>query len=107
MVDPEYAGVMFTLDPIYKKDILIEVVEGLGEKLVSGQVTPNTFFLDKKTFKINDENIMFELDKKILIPIAKIGLKIEDHYGYPQDIEFAINKNKKLFILQSRAITTL
>ncbi len=107
MINPSFAGVMFTVDPIHKKFILIEMVEGLGEKLVSGTVTPNTFFLDKDSYEVTQENIEFEMDKSVLKEIAEIGKKIEEHYGYPQDIEFAIDKNKKLFILQSRNITTL
>ena len=66
MIDADHAGVMFTVDPIHKKFVLIEIVKGLGEKLVSGEVTPNTYFIDKKTFEIDDENIEFEFDKKFL-----------------------------------------
>lgn len=107
MVDAKYAGVMFTLDPIHKKFSLIEVVKGLGEKLVSGQVTPNTYFLDKKTFEINNTNIMFELDEKIIKDIAKVGEEIEKHYKQPMDVEWVIDNNDKLHIVQARPITTL
>jgi len=107
MIDPKYAGVMFTVDPIMKKDILIEVVEGLGEKLVSGEVTPNTYFVDKNNFDVKNENIIFDFDKSKLKGIAQIGIEIEKHFKSPQDIEFAIDENDELFILQSRAITTL
>lgn len=104
MVDAEFAGVMFTKDPINKRDILIEVVPGLGEKLVSGRVTPNTYFLGRKDFKIVQKNTTERFNEALLEDIAKLGLKIESHYGNPQDIEFAI-KNKKIFVLQSRPIT--
>lgn len=107
MVDPVYAGVMFTVDPVNKKHILIEVVEGLGEQLVSGQVTPNTYFMNKKTHKLESATEHFDFNKKILEKISKIGEKIEDHYKYPQDIEFCIDKKGKLLIVQSRPITTL
>ncbi len=105
MVDAEYAGVMFTLDPIHKKFMLIEIVSGLGEKLVSGQVTPNTYFLDRKTHEIGQHNVTAHFDESWLPKIATTGLSIEKHYGNPQDIEFAL-KNNKIFILQSRPITT-
>ena len=107
MVDASHAGVMFTIDPVNKKHILIEVVEGLGESLVSGQVTPNTYFMNKKTHELEKEHINFDFDKEMLTEVSKIGEKIEKHYGKPQDIEFAFDQEGKLFILQARPITTL
>ncbi len=106
MIDAEYAGVMFTIDPVNKKYILIEMVEGLGEALVSGQVTPNSYFLKKDTHEVNEKMEHFDLDIKLVEQVSKIGEKIEKHYGKPQDVEFAFYKGK-LFILQSRPITTL
>lgn len=107
MVDAEYAGVMFTVDPVNKKFILVEVVKGLGDQLVSGTVTPNTYFINKKTHKVEEESEDFHFDKKILKVISKTWEKIENHYKKPQDIEFAVDKKGKLRILQSRPITTL
>jgi pyruvate, water dikinase len=107
MVDPKFAGVMFTVDPVKKKHILIEIVEGLGEKLVSGQVTPNTYFMNKKAHTLEQAHEQFKFDRNLLPNISKTGEKIEKHYGFPQDIEFAIDKRGKLLILQSRPITTL
>ncbi len=106
MVEPDYAGVCFTVDPIKKKDILIETVKGLGEKLVSGEVTPNTYFVDRKNFGITSEHIVFPMDRKLIAKVAKLALKIQKHYKKPMDIEFAI-KSGKVFILQARPITTL
>ena len=106
MIDAEYAGVMFTVDPVNKKYILIEVVKGLGEKLVSGAVTPNTYFMNKKKHVVEQKSIEFDFDEVILTEISKLGEKIENHYGKPQDIEFALHKGR-LYILQSRPITTL
>ena len=106
MVPAEYAGVMFTVDPIRKKFILVEASSGLGEKVVSGSVTPSGYFLDRKNFEIKEKNIEVEINENIIKDIAKIGMKIEKHYKKPQDIEFATVR-KKIFILQSRAITTL
>ena len=107
MIDPKYAGVMFTVDPVNKKHILIEIVEGLGEALVSGQVTPNTYFMNKRTHKVEQEHLSFEVDNSFLSEVSRMGEKIEDHYGRPMDIEFAIDKDGKLYILQARPITTL
>ena len=106
MIDADFAGVMFTLDPIKKKYILIEAAHGLGEKVVSGEVTPSSFMLNKATFEIEEKNINYDVDEEIIQKIAKIGEKIEDHYKKPQDIEFAV-KDDIIYILQSRAITTL
>ena len=107
MVQAEYAGVMFTVDPIHKKDILVEAAIGLGEQVVSGQVTPNSYFIDRKTFAIKQKMGEYEgISEEVIKAIAKKGIEIEKHYGKPQDIEFAVVKGE-VFILQSRSITTL
>ena len=107
MVDAKYAGVMFTVDPVNKKYILIEVVEGLGEALVSGQVTPNSYFMVKDTHKVNEKMEHFDIDEKLIEQVSKIGEKIENHYGMPMDIELAFDDDLELYILQARPITTL
>ena len=106
MIDAEIAGVMFTVDPIRKKYILVEAAHGLGEQVVSGQVTPSSFMFERKTFELKEKNITYDIEEGLMKKVAKLGLLIEAHYGRPQDIEFAI-KDGKLHILQSRAITTL
>ena len=107
MVPAEFAGVMFTVDPIKKKYILIEGAFGLGEQVVSGEVTPNSYMLDRKSLKILEKNeSLKEYDENIIKDIAKQGLLIEKHYKIPMDIEFAV-KSRKIYILQSRAITAL
>ncbi|MFH1848924.1 MAG: PEP/pyruvate-binding domain-containing protein [archaeon] len=106
MVDADFAGVMFTVDPIQKRFLLIEAATGLGEKVVSGEVTPSSFMLDKKTLEFAEKNIIYDIDEAIVRKIAEIGLEIEKHYKIPQDIEFGV-KSGEIFILQSRAITTL
>ena len=106
MVDADYAGVMFTVDPVNKKYLLIEMGKGLGEALVSGQVTPNSYFLHKPELRMFEEHAEFPFDKKLLKEIGKIGLRIEKHYQKPMDIELAVKKGK-IYILQARPITTL
>jgi len=107
--------------------ILIEAGFGLGEAMVSGMVTPDNYVVNKKDltiydFKISKQKKMVtkegtldvpeekqgerKLPEKKAIELAKLCIKIEDHYKIPQDIEWALTKNK-LYILQSRAITTL
>lgn len=106
MIDADFAGVMFTVDPIKKKYVLIEAATGLGEKVVSGEVTPSSFMLDRESLEIVEKNIQYEVSEETIGKIAQVGLAIEKHYDKPQDIEFAV-KDGEIFILQSRAITTL
>lgn len=106
MIDADYAGVIFTLNPVNKKDILIEIVRGLGDKLVSGKITPNNYFVDRKFLEIVNKSESFKIYTNLVKKLAKIALDIELIYKSPQDIEFCI-KNNEIFILQSRPITTL
>ncbi len=131
MVDSDKSGVIFSTDPTYKNDnIIIEAVYGLGEGIVSGMITPDKYVLSKE-LKLLDKKIA---DKKIALTrnsggdkvevklteersnaqvlkenelreLAKIALKLEDHYKKPQDIEFAIERGE-IAIVQTRAITT-
>ena len=106
MVDADYAGVIFTVDPVDKNYVLIEVTRGLGDKLVSGEITPDNYFVDRKTLKIKNKSVSFKFHNNIIKNLSKTALKIESTYKFPQDIEFCI-KNDKIFVLQSRPITTL
>src|SRR3989344_946948 len=106
MIDADYAGVIFTIDPVNKKYILVEIAEGLGDKLVSGQITPDNYFVDRKTLKIKNKSVSFKFHNNIIKNLSKTALKIESVYNSPQDIEFAV-KDNQIFILQSRPITTL
>jgi len=132
MVNSEKSGVMFTADPTGDTSkIIIEACFGLGEAIVSGSITPDTYIVDKKTMKIMEKKVSYQewmlkrsagKTKKIvlseakgskqkisdskIIELAKLGRQIEAHYKAPQDIEWAIEGNE-IKILQSRAITTL
>jgi pyruvate,water dikinase len=133
MVQSEKAGVVFTVDPLYQDpDIMsIETAYGLGEVVVSGQVTPDTYRVGKKDMNIIDKSVakqpwmLVKMDgknKRVEIKeeaqgrqklsdteikdLAKICRKIEEHYSYPQDIEYAFEKDN-LYIVQARPITTL
>lgn len=106
MIDADFAGVIFTLDPVHKKDILIEAAQGLGENLVSGQITPSNYFIDRKSLEIKQKHIEDEVPERLVLEIAKTGIEIEQYFKKPQDIEFAV-KDSKVFIVQSRDITTL
>ena len=132
MVNSEKSGVLFTSHPVTgEKKSIIEAVFGLGEAIVSGKVTPDTYIYDREQGKIvdvkvsekkiaiirkNDRTVEVKLDEKKakdrvlsdeeIEELVKLGEIIEEHYKMPQDIEWAIEKNK-LYIVQSRPITTI
>lgn len=104
MVQPDFAGVLFTADPLTGNLMRMtgNFVSGLGDKLVSGEVSASAFTIDRSTDTYQGPT---ELQ-----PMAKVlqreAHEIEARMGCPQDIEWAIT-GKKLHILQSRPITTL
>jgi len=131
MIDSDKSGVIFSKDPTNKTDnIILEAVFGLGEGIVSGQITPDKYVISKD-LEILDKKIM---DKKIAITrnamggeetvrlkeekskqqvlkeyeikkLSEIALRLETHYQKPQDIEFAV-EGEEIYIVQTRAITT-
>ncbi len=111
MVDADISGVCFNIDPTtgIDKQMLIEISEGLGENFVSGKTAPEQYFYDwyndTEVKKENDVPHKF-LSSEKLSEIAHTFGKIQQFFGYPCDIEFAISKGV-LYILQSRAITKL
>ncbi len=134
MVNSDKAGIMFTVNPSTnnEKEIVIEGVYGLGETIVSGQVNPDTYIVDKQTKEIketrikkqewglfrdeNGDNVQLNIPKdeqeRQVVPdsavkeLARLGKKIDEHYGKPMDIEWAMEKDQ-VFIVQARPVTTL
>jgi pyruvate, water dikinase len=133
MVESEVSGICFTAHPVTedRNQLVIEAGWGLGEAIVGGMITPDTYVINKKLETIEDKNISEqeimikrgkEKPQKIAVPeshkekqklkdqdimkLAKLCINIEKHYKKPQDIEWALEKNK-LYIVQSRPITTL
>ena len=115
MVRPTSAGVMFTAEPVESDPslIAIEAVQGLGDKMVSGQASPDFHLLDKVTGVTVESTCINEpvLGRIEINALYEAGVAIERHYGCPQDIEWAFGLDSTgkvgLFILQSRPITTL
>lgn len=111
MVDSQISGVTFTANPVTNNlnEIMIESGFGLGESLVGGMITPDNFIVNKKTLKIKSKMIQDKpsLSDKQVNGLVKLCLQIENHYKAPQDIEWAIDNAGKIWILQSRPITTL
>ncbi len=109
MVDAEKAGVMFTVDPVnHRRDrIVVEAARGVGEHVVSGEVTPDYFTLDRKgtvkKARVVEEPVLSDSE---LAELVKMGLHLAELNGCPQDIEWAYD-SRGLFMLQSRPVTTL
>jgi len=101
MVDADYAGVMFTEHPDSTGCMLVEVVEGLGESLVSGTATPTAYRYGVVSGVALDETDQAPINLK---PLILLGQKIEEVFGSPQDIEWAY-ANGHFYILQARDIT--
>jgi len=133
LISSRSSGVMFTIEPVsgMKNKIVINASPGLGEAVVSGQVTPDEYIIDKGSMKIVEKNVVKKerqivSDKKggtrwIPVPtklqkaqaiadgeimsLARYGMQIEKHYGVPQDIEWAVDSGGRFFILQARPET--
>ncbi len=134
MINAEKSGVTFTINPTNndKTKIVIEAVFGLGEGIVSGTIEPDYYLVDKENLRIvekkigikkleftrdsSGKNIKVELpfEKQVqqvledweIKKLAEYGIKIEKHYNWPQDIEWAI-EGGNIYIVQTRAVTTV
>lgn len=134
MIESEMSGIAFSVHPVTKdtNQMIIEACFGLGEAIVSGQITPDSYVVEKSQRNILDVNIekqgrgLFRmatggnewqeikepkassqvLTKVQILELVDVVLKIEKHYGKPQDVEWAFAENN-FYILQSRPITTL
>lgn len=109
MVASDKSGICFTIDPVTGNDktMLIEVSEGLGEDIVSGKTVPEQYHYNWYDNKESDRKADNKLISEAKVEeYAKVFASIQQQFGYPCDIEFAI-KDDELFILQSRRITKL
>jgi phosphoenolpyruvate synthase/pyruvate phosphate dikinase len=113
MISPDYAGVAFSVDPVEKDEriALIEIVAGNGESLVSGKMTPSAVRLNKltgmvRTLRRGKQTIEESVLNEVATLLAPHLIAIEDYYGIPIDIEWAV-KGKNVYLLQARPITTL
>lgn len=111
MIPADYAGVAFSVCPVEKDDriALLEVVAGVGESLVSGRKTPATIRVNKLTGLMRiqrhgADNLSTEVLEVIAETITPLVEKIEEAYGMPVDIEWAIADGQP-YILQARPIT--
>ncbi len=103
MVDADFAGVAFTVNPVTNNpdEFVIAVTEGSGEKLVDGSVSGSTYIVNGQTVKVKGKNI---LSKKQMNSVLKTMREVAGKTDRFQDIEFALRGNKTFF-LQARPIT--
>ena len=134
MIDSEFSGVAFSVHPVTedKNQLIIEAGFGLGEAIVSGQITPNSYVVEKEPKRIIDINVSNQerglyraknggnewleikepkassqvLNEKQISELSDIIIVIENLYNFPCDVEWTY-EDKKFYIVQSRPITTM
>jgi len=133
MVQSDISGIMFTINPVTndKRKIIVEAIWGLGEKIVQGAITPDHYEVNKTTLELTENRTVKQtiemvrsgegnIDRKVpksrqakrkltdqqAVEVATLGKKLQQHYFFPQDIEWAI-ENGKLYVVQTRPITTV
>jgi phosphohistidine swiveling domain-containing protein len=134
LVAAEVAGILFTANPVSgaRNEIVVNAARGLGEALGGGQVTPDSFTLDRTTLAVRERQTGFQevetvpaergttehpldreraaqptLDDAQLMQVAQIGIDIEDLFSSLQDIEWAYTPDGRFWVLQARPITNL
>ncbi|MDQ4500708.1 PEP/pyruvate-binding domain-containing protein [Sinomonas sp. ASV322] len=113
MVDASAAGVLFTADPVIgtRRRAAVDAAAGLGEALVSGDIVPDHYLVDTVAQAVlrrePAEGAAAVLSDTELVELALLGDRVERFFGSPQDIEFALDAERALWLVQSRNITTL
>jgi len=135
MVPASASGVMFTVDPLRRREevMLIDAAWGLGPAVVDGTVTPDEFVLTKKPEialleqRLSDKAVMFAgtptasgltalpvagekrqqpaLTREQLLLLGRYGVQLEEYFADPQDIEFAVDPQGKVLLMQTRPLT--
>jgi pyruvate, water dikinase len=133
MIESDASGILFTVDPVTndRSKITIEAIYGLGEMIVQGEVTPDHYEVDKNTLAILTKQIAPQTVKLVkqgaenkevaIVPreqnaqkipdaviteLAQLGKRLEEHYHFPQDAEWAVEQGK-IYLVQTRPVTTL
>jgi pyruvate,water dikinase len=104
MIDAVTAGVAFSAHPVSgaRDQIVVNAVQGLGDQLVSGEVTPSQWVVDGDQIQGSDGI----LTPDHILQIAELARAVQAHFRSPQDIEWAI-EDDELWLLQARPITSL
>lgn len=133
LINAEKSGILFTANPVNgrRDQMLLNASWGLGEAIVGGDVNPDQWIVDKKNQRIVEESIatkekmtvrkdarnelvevpkekreQFTLGQREVFKLLELGKKAEEHFGFPQDIEWAFYGGV-FYLVQSRPITTL
>jgi rifampicin phosphotransferase len=110
LIEPQFGGVMFGIDPVSGRTDrrVVTAVRGGPEPLVSGEVDGSRFVLEPSTGKVLefDANDGPKLDRADLRQLVSLSARVASVYGGPQDVEWAIATDKQLWLLQSRPVTT-
>lgn len=107
-IEAEAAGVAFSIDPVTgdPSRIIVEVVAGLGDALVSGQAEGQRFVVNRDSLQITERtDEPAALADFEVLGVTRAVIRAADLFESPQDIEFAIDHDRKLWLLQSRPIT--
>jgi pyruvate,water dikinase len=133
MIESQVAGVLFTADPVtgHRGHAVIDASPGLGEAVVSGAVNPDHFVVDATGTvlqrRLGDKRVVVRslpgggtgqvvrpahaeqpcLSDEQICDLAALGQRVQAHYGAPQDIEWALDGARALWLTQARPITTL
>ena len=132
MVQADTAGVMFSANPVTgeRREIVIDAGRGLGEAIISGEVTPDRYVLDPagrlRSFSPGGSGLAarspglegpeamagrtpqprLELSQEQLAELVRLAVRAQDHFGRPQDVEWAIARGRA-YLVQARPITAL
>jgi pyruvate,water dikinase len=108
MLPAAYAGVCFSRSPIRADEGVIEMVEGLGESLVSGERSPARVCFERERLETRSsedpEGILRVVGQEAIRKLAELVLEVEEGFGFPVDVEWAL-ANGKFWLLQSRPIS--
>jgi len=111
MVDPIAAGVAFSADPVSgRRDLaLVSSVPGLGEALVSGESDADTFSIDSSgsLVQVDFAHDPASIDEATAALVAALARRAESSFGVPQDIEWVLDQNGAVQLVQARPITSL
>jgi rifampicin phosphotransferase len=113
MVDAAVAGVAFTANPVTgrRTETVVDAAPGLGEAVVSGSVDPDQVVLDSGTGAVLERRPGGGREACLtdgqLRELVRLGARVQEHYGRPQDIEWAIDAAGTLWLTQARPVTTL
>jgi len=135
MVNSRSSGVIYTRDPvgIDEDSVVINSIFGLGKYLVDGTISPDIFRVSRQDNSVKEKSISYKsrqlemhpdggtvesalsnekgsepsLTDEEAVRLAELAVKIEEHYGCPQDIEWAIDRDGHIFFLQTRPLRVI